>query len=46
MQIDIRSITVSVDNLTDLTEDSFENLNTTTKDGFKQSDSEPCRVYT
>ena len=34
MQIDIRSLTVSVDNLTDLTEESFENLNTTAKNGF------------
>ena len=30
----IRSLTVSVDNLTDLTENGFKNLNTITKDGF------------
>lgn len=34
MLIGIRSLTVSVDNLTDLTENGFKNLNTITKDGF------------
>jgi len=35
MLIDIRSLTVNVNNLTTLTEDGFQNLNTITKDGFQ-----------
>ena len=35
MLIDIRSLTVNVNNLTNLTEDGFQNLNTITKDGFQ-----------
>ena len=38
MLIGIRSLTVSVDNLTDLTENGFKNLNTITKDGFENLD--------
>jgi len=35
MLIGIRSLTVSVDNLTDLTENGFKNLDTITKGGFE-----------
>ncbi|MDM7939014.1 MAG: acylphosphatase [Methanothrix sp.] len=35
MLIDIRSLTVNVNNLTNLTEDGFKNITTITEDGFK-----------